>query len=263
MTQTPLTVNSARVAQQFSDAAKRYDAEAALQWRIMQHAFGFAAEHFPNGAHVLDVGAGTGFFAKHATEQGKNWQMDGLDIAQGMCKASAEHYRHMFCASMMAMPLNQGEYGGIFSSLAVQWAGDVKALWQEFSRVLAPGGVAVVASFAPGTLQELDKAGEMAGVQGLVMPMVPAQNHQNAMQLAGFEALTITQETITETRPDVKSLIQHLRAIGATNANGQEKRRLSPEERSKMMAAYAQHFSNPQGQIITSWCPIYLVAKKQ
>lgn len=256
-----ITIDASRVARQFSQAAHRYDENAKLQLAVMKQAFAYADAHFPKNAQVLDIGCGTGFFAKEAAVHRKSWVIDGADIAEGMCAVSKPYYHYMMMADMQALPVKNASYGGIFSSLAVQWASDVEALWQEFSRVLKPGGVAVIASFAPGTLAELAASGEKAGLDQLVMPMQPAKNHASAMRTAGLEVLAVKEETILEHMPKVEDLIAHLRALGATNAHQQARRKLSAAEREAVIAAYNEKFRDEKG-IRVSWQPIFLVARK-
>jgi malonyl-CoA O-methyltransferase len=255
------TINAAKVAQQFSQSAKRYDANAMLQHNVMKAAFIHAERYFSPEAEVLDIGCGTGFFARYAQEKSKNWQIDGLDIALGMCEMSRQYYRRMMMADMEALPVKPVSYDGVFSSLAIQWANHTPACWQGFADVLKPGGYAIITSFASNTLKELRLAGKAVGLENIVMPMHDCQTHHAAIENAGMVLLESDIAPKIDYVVQVSELIEHLRAIGASNAAKNARKKLSADERSAMIGEYEAQFRSERGLQVT-WEPVIFVAQK-
>jgi malonyl-CoA O-methyltransferase len=106
----------------------------------------------------------------------------------------------------------------VWSSLALQWASALETCLGEWHRVLAPGGLLVFSTFGPDTLKELRQA--FAQVDGGVHVSGFTDMHDIGDMLvhAGFQHPVMEMEMLTLTYPDLKSLMQDLKGIGAHNA---------------------------------------------
>jgi malonyl-CoA O-methyltransferase len=102
-----------------------------------------------------------------------------------------------------------------WSSLALQWVGDLQASFKEIRRVLKPGGLFIFASFGPDTLQELRAAS--SGVDGHhhVNRFIDMHDVGDALVHAGFSNPVMEMEQITLTYDDLPALLRDLKAIGA------------------------------------------------
>jgi malonyl-CoA O-methyltransferase len=255
-------VSEHTVAHFFSRAASRYDAHAQLQRDILQHALAYAVKHFPEDAHVLDAGCGTGAFARVAAEMAVHWQLDGLDIAPGMCALSAPLYNAMHQASVEAIPVASERYDAVFSGLAMQWVNSPKTAFQEIYRVLKPGGYAVVSCFTEGTLQELQHSAAAVGMGARTLMMRSVADYAQA--IAAGDLLLQKKEVIQQTHhvAMLAQLFHGLRGIGAMNAvRNREKRFTTRGEIQRLASAYEENFSDNQGLRVT-WNAVIFVMKR-
>ena len=103
---------------------------------------------FVAGGRVLDVGCGAGYGSAHLARHGaKVLAFDGSAVA-------IEHSRLRYAGDTVTfevadlnepLPLGDGAFDLVFSSNVFEHVGNVDALAAECARVLAPGGVAVIA----------------------------------------------------------------------------------------------------------------------
>jgi malonyl-CoA O-methyltransferase len=69
------------------------------------------------------------------------------------------------CADARALPLPDQSVDVLHANLCVQWCGPPQPLFEEFARVLKPGGFLAASSLGPDTLKELRaaQAGHVGG----------------------------------------------------------------------------------------------------
>jgi len=253
---------SAHVARDFSRAAYGYDGEALIQRQIMERAFAKAEYYFSETAEILDIGCGTGNFARLAQDSGKKWRLRGLDIAPGMVAVAAPYYADICVGNMEALPFEDDSVASIFSSLALQWAEHPLQVFRECFRVLQPGGMAVCSSFLSQTLRELRASCEALGMQAPIIPMGDMWQYQQWVRDAGFQVATVTRIEEVQRMPSVKALFQHLRSVGATNkVAGRPKHFAAPGKFNRMMDTYTREFADERGIPVT-WESIIFVIKK-
>jgi malonyl-CoA O-methyltransferase len=237
----------------FSQAAKGYDAHAQLQQQVRAKARTLAEGQWPQGALVLDVGAGTGAFGVEAKAQG--WQVLNLDMAFGMCQQVKA--MPAVCAAAEALPVIRGCADGVFSNLMLQWCATPQSAFAEMARVLKAEGSVVLTTFTHGTLAEL--AGAFAGVDGFshVSPFFTPQQLVQAAQKAGLSCLHMEEETRLQHYDSLAGLMRGLKAIGAVNKEAGRRRSLmTPRQMARVEDAYRQHSG---GGLPASWQVLYLV----
>lgn len=107
------------------------------------------------GERVLDVACGTGIVTRLAAEQvGPKGTVVGLDINPGML-AVARSIRSSGAAiewhegNAESLPLGDGSFDVVVSSLGLQFISDKASALREMSRVLAPGGRVAIATVGP------------------------------------------------------------------------------------------------------------------
>lgn len=207
------------VAQRFSAAAHSYDEQALLQ-RNTGHQLLLQLPAELKVERWLDLGCGTGYFSQQLAKHYPQAQGLALDIAPGMlqqARALRPGAWHL-CADAQALPVATGSLDLIFSSWALQWCTDFAQVLAEVQRVLRPGGLFVFSSLAQGTLQELDSSWQAGSGRPGANPFRSFAHYQ---QLCAGSALEIRQlgcEHQLQHYPDVRSVVQHLKAIGAQHA---------------------------------------------
>ncbi len=107
------------------------------------------------GERVLDVACGTGVVTRLAAEQvGSSGAVAGLDInpamlavARSVSSSGAAIEWHE--ASAESLPLADGSFDVVLSSLGLQFVPDKASALREMRRVLAPGGRLAIATVGP------------------------------------------------------------------------------------------------------------------
>lgn len=209
------------IARSFGRAAASYDAVASLQREIGQQLLGSAPEaHALDIRRVLDVGAGTGHFSAALAERYPEARVIAVDLAEGMLRQAAKRFAGWrVVGDAECLPVASRSVDLVFSNLALQWASSAGAAFQEFHRVLRPGGLLLFTSFGPGTLRELREAWSQVDAYTHVNEFI-APNALHAMLCeAGFVGISLHQEARSLEYPDVLALMRELKGLGASNLN--------------------------------------------
>jgi SAM-dependent methyltransferase len=136
--------------QAIADAYNRPDAYA--QWlvdektrAVMWAKRARRLETFARGGRVLDVGAGTGAFL-HTLAQSGHWHLDGTEISAQAVELASLHYgitlRH---GALADFDLPGQSYDVITLWHVLEHVPNVRTTLKEVARLLAPGGMAVIA----------------------------------------------------------------------------------------------------------------------
>lgn len=237
-----------QVAASFSRAAASYDSVAELQ-----RAVGSALlEQLPNDVvpqRWLDLGSGTGCFSRALHSRFPKASGIAVDIAEGMLRhAQAQGGAHYHVAGdAERLPLQDASVGLIFTSLAVQWCGDFRAVLAEAQRTLQPGGVLAFASLCVGTLHELRESWQ--AVDGLVHVnrFRHLQDYQRLCAESALQVLSLQARPHVLHYPDVRSLTHELKALGAHNLNPGRPVGLTGRARMQGLLQAYEQFRQPQG----------------
>lgn len=138
------TTNSTDVAAYYDDWAERYD-ETLKDWDYRAPAEAAAAlvEQLKPGAEILDVGCGTGMFAKALSERLK-CRIEGLDISAASLELADRHgcYDRLQCHDLQVIPLpvaeNTFDAAGCIGVLT--YIEDPADLLADLCRAVRPGG---------------------------------------------------------------------------------------------------------------------------
>lgn len=247
-----------RVMQNFSRAAAQYDALAQLQHRQSAQLAQLATRHYASEATLLDIGCGTAQFAQHSRAQ-TGWHVIGLDFAYGMCEI-ARTRAPAIQADAVALPIASASCDGVVSSLCLQWLDALEQGLKEIHRVLKPGGTAILITLGTGTLGELHRAASAAQLNLRLRALAPASVYESILAALGFTPVTTRQEIETEYYPDVRTMLDAMRAIGA-GADAEKMQGFAGATRWRAMLAAYETARAPQG-LPLSWEHVTLIAKK-
>ena len=239
--------DSRQVRRAFSRAAHDYAATAVLQAEVRSRLLEQLEYCEQTPQRVLDLGCGPGPASKLLRQRWPKAEVIALDLAQPMLVEAKRQFswRRRFarvCADVRALPLAERSVDLIFSNLCVQWVDDLPALFNEWRRVLRPGGMLLLSTFTQGTLQELREAfAEADAERPHVSPFAAIQTVGDALLGAGFRDPVLDSDRFTLTYTDVRDLMHELRAIGAGNADADRRRSLTGKQRmQRVFAAYEQ-----------------------
>lgn len=252
-----MTVLRHRLMENFSRAAQGYDARAQFQHGQTLRVFDAASMLLVPQARILDVGCGTGQFAALASAHSPQWQVMGIDIAQGMCHVASSRCQ-VLQADARQLPLAAESVDAVVSSLCLQWVDDLAAAFAEMARVLKPGGRAIVASLGPQTLKELRAAATVAQLPFALLPMRGQEEYREAITAAGLSVSFFEQVEETEYYPQVQALLDSMRLIGAGNSFAPSGGLMGTRRFRAMLSAYAPTSAG----IPATWERLFMVLHK-
>ncbi len=239
------------IKQGFSSAAQGYDEHAKLQAEVRAKALELAADYFPSGATIIDIGCGTG--------TANNWEFVGLDISYGMCKVAKSKNPLVINADAALLPLKNKSFDGIFSSLFLQWAQEPEIIIKEILRVLKPGGTAVITTFVHGTLSELEEAFKAVDSAPHISNFSDTKQLMLKIAHIGGMVLKFEEEVYTEYHDTVKGLMLSIKNIGASNKlTGRRKGLMT----ARQLAKVAQAYKTENGKYPASWKVLTMVLGK-
>lgn len=150
------TAATARVVATYNSAADHFDAPQLAFWR---RAGRRSVERLGlrKGAHVLDVGCGTGASAIPAAEVvGSSGSVLGVDLAESLLelarsKAAARGLTHAKFEprDMRTLGFPDGRFDAVISVFSLFFATDMQALLRELWRMVATGGSLSVTTWGP------------------------------------------------------------------------------------------------------------------
>jgi malonyl-CoA O-methyltransferase len=181
---------------------------------------------------VLDLGAGTGLAAAHIKRRYPRATVTAADIALPMLQQARRHsrlWRPIRCveADAQQLPFESASFELVFSNLMLQWLQPPDAALAEMRRVLRPGGLLLLSSFGPETLQELRAAWAAADEGVHVNEFVDMHDLGGALQRAGFAEPVLDVDRHRRHYPDVRALMRELKAVGAHNVDARRTRGLT------------------------------------
>jgi malonyl-CoA O-methyltransferase len=153
------------------------------------------------GRFALDVGCGTGRYAKLLAQTGAQ-HVVALDFCPPMLHQVADASRVQ--ANMMQLPFGNAVFDVVMSGLALGHATDVRRWMAEVSRVLRPGGVLLYSDFHP----EAARAGLTRSFKDRNQQTctVPHYSYDVAVQIEAVRAAGLNMEVMREVRVGVELL---------------------------------------------------------
>jgi malonyl-CoA O-methyltransferase len=230
----------------FSRAAPGYEAAARLERQARADLLD-RLQFFPlKPAQVLDLGAASCESTRQLHEHFPRAQVLAIDIAEGMLRAAPESrwpwQRAGFtrvCADAAALPLRAQSVDLIFSSLMLQWCDRPQVVFEEFVRVLRPGGLLLFSTFGPETLGELRAAWSAADERTHVSLFADMHELGSGLMQAGLAEPVLDVEHHRLHYPDGRALMRELKLHGAGNAARDRARGLTGRRRlDRMLSAY-------------------------
>ncbi|MCE0496208.1 malonyl-ACP O-methyltransferase BioC [Vibrio salinus] len=239
--------NKEYIANAFSKAAHCYDRHAQFQRDVADILLANIPDNLA-GKRILDLGCGTGYVAKALLERGAH--VTCVDISEGMLQVAEKmlgtQQVSYLCADAEQLPIPDGTFDYVTSSLALQWCEDLSRPMTEIKRVLKSDGTAYFSTLLDGSLDELRWS----------WAQVDRHQHVNVFKSLKRVKLALAQSDIENHQLDLRritvwyesaiALMKDLKGIGATHVNNRDNGLVSRNALCAVEREY-QRFQNSAG----------------
>lgn len=203
----------------FDAIAARYDEHAALEAEAGRRLVERCAFLKTEPQRIIDVGCGTGVATAALKRRFRKAQVIGLDRSPAMLRklrARSGLVRPLrpVCADLAALPFPYASADLLFSNLASFWSPDPVALYDEYRRVLRPGGMLLFTVFGPDSLAELREAAGLAEPTVRLPRFADLLEVGDALVAAGFAEPVMDVERITLEYRALDDLLGELERTG-------------------------------------------------
>lgn len=211
---------------------------------------------------IADAGAGHGVLSEGLRTAFPEAQVVSLESSPALLRHGAGLRVQ---AHEDALPLREGAFDLITSSLALHLVNDLPGALIQIRRALKPDGLFLAALPGGESLIELREALMLAesevlgGMSPRVFPTADVRDLGALLQRAGLALPVADSERLTVTYSHPLALMQELRAMGASNALVSRSRK--PMRRGMLVRAmeiYAEKFAAPGGRVKATFEMIYL-----
>ena len=242
-------VDTALVAQRFSEAADTYDAWAQPHSMIARAMCPLLPSH---ATSVLDIGCGTGIMTQFLQEKYAKATIIGIDPAEGMVKVCQKKWRGDQRASFLVTAVEQYEpaqqFEVIVASSCFHWVNDKRGALERIRQWLVPGGHFAIAVMVEGAMPELCQSFTVAtGKEMGGIPMATAHEYIQLLMESGLTVKHLSTETLKMSVPDPAYVINSLRGIGAAPDGLGDGSRISESQLKTLVDYYKTHFSDGLG----------------
>lgn len=245
----------------FSRAAERYDEVAVLQREIGQRLLERLELMLIEPRVILDIGCGTGVATAQLAKRYKKAHIIALDFAFPMLlqtrkRGSWLRRPRCVCADLEQLPFADNSIDLIYSNASLQWSTDLGRTFDEFMRVLRPGGLVTFTTFGPDTLKELRMAWEGVDGGSHVSQFMDMHDVGDALVTSRFDDAVMDVDRMVLTYDQVDGLMQDLKVLGAHNVNRDRQRGLTGKNRMAAMRMAYEQFRR-DGRLPASYEVIY------
>jgi len=247
----------------FRRAASTYEAAAGLQHRVESDLI----ERLPlldlSPRWILDLGCGTGHAEPHLTRHYPHAGIIGVDAAFEMLRwkqAQPDRRTSTLCADAQALPLLSSSMDLVFSNLLLQWFDDPGQALSEVYRVLRDRSAFLFTTLGPHTFQELREAWSHVDAAPHVSEFMDAPGWGAQLMREGFVEVVLDVDRVVEEVPDLGTLADQLRRIGATNRHAQRARGLYGKSHLETLTRAYEAMRRPGGGLPVTYEILYGLA---
>lgn len=237
----------------FNQKAHLYEASASSQKDLIKWGLSDIAPYIQNKT-VLELGSGTGLLSQKLLPLSPQ-KLYCTDISPNMLsigKASYPKANWQYLNAWNLHPFPSGHVDTIISSSLLQWCYTPSLVLRNWLHHLKPKGIIVAAFFIDNTLHEL------RSLSPLISPLPWLSKNQWNAILRQTKAQVIHSKSCIKTFyfPSTLCILRQLHQTGAIT-----RRQLSAHALKKVINAYEQRFTTPQG-IPCSWHYYTFILKK-
>jgi len=250
-----------QIRRAFAGAVDSYDAVAVLQQRVASNLLERLDFLKIKPLKILDLGCGTGNCLRGLEQRYPAARVFGLDLVLPMVRRAARRTwysrRPVLTADAQKLPFQDHSLDLILSNLMLQWC-DAERVCREIHRVLAPGGVCLLTTFATDTLKELRAAWQLADPgQQHVSDFIDMHDLGDILLRSGLTQPVVDADRYALTYPDVQGLFADLKGLGAVNAAQTRRRGLCGKRRYQALLRAYEGYRDHKGCLPASFEVVY------
>lgn len=226
------------VGYRFATSLDTYAREAKVQREVAQKLMEMAEEYFPESREalrILEIGSGAGLLTAMYDKKIKFSDVDLWDLStvESYQTSRGNNFHSTDCdAEVEFGKLPDESYDMIFSGSTLQWFNSARRFIAKITRVLKPGGVAILSFYIEGTIPELNGLDD-----------IPRMHYPNVddmlPSLQGVEYHT-HKEMFHEIFPMPRHALEHLRETGVNALN---RKPMSVADTRHLMKKFVDGFS--------------------
>ena len=247
------------IRRSFNKAARHYDEVAVLQRLVADEMLERLDVVKPVFSSILDAGCGTGYALNKLAQRYPKARVIALDMADDMLRYSRTRQRSALslvnpwaktplylCSDLERLALDSNSVDLIYSNLTLQWCNDIGKVFQEWVRVLKPGGMLLFSSLGPDTLFELRECWKAVDGGEHVHSFMDMHHVGDALLEAGFAEPVMDVNRYTLTYSGVMELMRDLKTLGAVNALETKNKTLTGKRRIQQLAQHYEQYRQDQ-----------------
>ena len=255
-----VNIDKSQVAQRFEKAAQSYTEHAVVQKQICHNLIQLMTYYLPQTTldHVFEIGCGSGNLSHLLMQHFAIKQLFLNDLYPEV----QQHFSESKKIEWLIGDIEQLDFPQsldlIASSSALQWIGDLEAIFKKCSDALTNEGYFCFSTFGQQNLKEIK------ALTGQGLDYLSIESIQQKLMQQDFEILHLSENIEMLTFRQPKQVLQHLKATGVTATASQH--RWSKQSLQQFYQDY-QQFSelDQRGQrhYQLSYHPIYCIARSK
>ncbi len=247
-----LLTDKTLVKRRFWRASSTYDTNAVIQKQIAHHLMGLWPTDGTPVNDILEIGCGTGTVSRLLRERFPDAQLTlwDLSLSSKLITEFGASCALTACDAETAIrELPDESTDAVVSASTVQWFNSLPAFLRQVHRILRPGGKALISTFGPETMREINST------LGKSSPY-PAIDTLRRMVPDGLSVEHIAEDTLTLTFPSPIDALRHVRLTGVNALHT-----ASPAAVTR--ALLRDYPTLPSSEAPLTYQPIYIILTKR
>ncbi|WP_028388076.1 malonyl-ACP O-methyltransferase BioC [Legionella fairfieldensis] len=212
------------ICNSFNKCAQGYEQAAKVQKEIGMRLF--ERLHYLKIAprYVLDLGCGTGFFTQMLKNLYPKASVIGLDLAHAMLiearkKQGWRRKWPLINGDMTSLPFADSLFDLIFANQVIHWSSSFSSLFGELNRVMNANACLMFSTLGPDTFKELKQTWQTVDDYAHANEFNDMHDIGDFLLAEHFQDPVVDMEVLTAHYPDLRHLVQSLKAQGVRNIN--------------------------------------------
>ncbi len=255
----------ALIDRSFSKSAQCYAKHAVVQLRVADRLLSVLTPN-TNAKRVLDVGCGVGLQADSLRQRFPNADLCLVDRSPGMCDQARRLCSdvEVLQADAAHLPVADASVDCLFSSSMLQWSSSFESIFQEWHRVLKPGGLLAFSCFLDGSLQEIKASWGQVDAVSHVNDLPTMTALTEAYAALSWDCLHESTAKEVDTFSSIKEMVHSMRGVGSQTITADLKPQgLVTPARWQAFCRHYQSFQQADGLLPVSYEVAYVLIQKR